>query len=80
VELDELTPNTILRAHPESDEVDRQVQADDGATNFVALVDVLADKHHDEPLPALIEQRWTVLHRQHPLPTIRIHLVLPASS
>ena len=82
-ELDELAPDTVdlldlvLRARPELDAVDLRAQADDGAANLVALVELLTDERHGEPLPALVEQRRIVLHRQHPLPAVRVRLVLP---
>lgn len=82
-ELDELAPDTVdlldvvLRAHPELDAVDLGTQADDRAADLVALVELLADERHGEPLPALVEQCGVVLHRQHPLAAVRVRLVLP---
>ena len=82
-ELDELAPNAVdlldvvLRAHPELDAVDLGTQADDRATDLVALVELLADERHGEPLPTLVEQCRVVLHRQHPLAAVRVRFVLP---
>ena len=59
------------------DPVDLGPQADDRATDLVALVEFLADEGHRQPLPALVEQRRVVLHRQHPLASVRVRLVLP---
>ena len=42
----------------------------------VALVELLTDERHRKPLPALVEQRRVVLHREHPLSAVRIRLVL----
>jgi hypothetical protein len=82
-ELDELAPDTVdpldvvLGACPELDAVDLRAETDDGAADLVALVELLADERHGEPLPALVEQRRVVLHCEHPLAAIRIRLVLP---
>ncbi len=58
------------QAHSELGVVNLRAQADNCTTNLIALIELLASKCHGEPLPALVEQRWIVLHRQHPLPTI----------
>ena len=82
-ELDELAPNAIhlldvvFRSCPELDTVHFRAETDNGATDLVALVELLTDEHHGEPLPALIERRRVVFHREYPLPAVRIRLVLP---
>jgi hypothetical protein len=64
------------RVRPESDAVDLGAQAD-GTANLIALVELLSSESHGEPLPALVKQCQIVLHRQHPLPALRVCLVLP---
>ena len=59
------------------DAVDLGAQANDCAADLVALVELLADKRHGEPLPTLVEQRRVILHREYPLPAIRVRFVLP---
>ena len=81
--FDQFTPDAInlldvfLRACPELDPVDFGPQADDRATDLVALVEFLADESHRKPLPTLVEQRRVVLHREYPLASVRIRLILP---
>jgi hypothetical protein len=82
-ELDKLAPNAVdlldfvLRACPELNAVDLGAQANDCAAYLVAFVQLLTDERHGEPLPTLVEQRRVVFHREHPLATIRVRLVLP---
>ena len=82
-ELDELAPDAVdlldvvLRPCPELDTIDFGAEANDCAADLVALVELLTDERHRKPLPALIEQRRVVLHREHPLAAIRVRLVLP---
>ena len=59
------------------DTVNLRAKTDNGATDLVALVELLTDKRHRKPLSTLIEQRRVVLHREHPLPAIRVRLVFP---
>ena len=47
------------------------------AADLVALVELLTNERHRKPLPALIEQHRVLLRREHPLPAVRIRLVLP---
>ena len=82
-ELDELAPDAVdlldvvLRPCPELDTIDFGAETNDCAADLVALVELLADERHRKPLPALIEQRRVILHREHPLAAIRVRLVLP---
>ena len=82
-EFDEFAPDAVdlldvfLRACPHLDAVNLGAQTDDRAADLVALVEFLANEGHAKPLPALVEQRRVVFHREHPLPTVRIRLVLP---
>ena len=82
-ELDKLAPDSVdlldvvLRPCPELDTIDFRAKTDDGAADLVALVELLANKRHRKPLPALIEQRRVILHREYPLAAIRVRLVLP---
>ena len=81
--LDELAPDAVhlldfvFRTCPELDTVDLRAETDNGATDLVTLVVLLADERHRELLPAPIEQRRVVLHREHPLSAVRIRLKLP---
>ena len=82
-ELDELAPDAVhlldvvFRPRPELDTVHFRAETNHCATYLVAFVELLTDERHRKPLPALIEQRRVVLHREHPLPAVRIRLVLP---
>ncbi len=82
-ELDKLAPDAVdlldvvFRACPKLNTVNLGAETDDGAADLVALVELLANKRHGEPLPALVEQRRVVLHRQYPLAPIRVGLVFP---
>ena len=82
-ELDELAPDAVhlldvvFRPCPELNTVDLRAETHDRAADLVALVELLTNERHRKPLPALIEQRRVVLHREHPLPAVRIRLVLP---
>ena len=82
-ELDELAPDTVhlldvvFRPCPELDTVDLRAETDNGAADLVALVELLTNERHRKPLPALIERRRVVVHRERPLPAIRLFLVLP---
>ena len=81
-ERDEHTPaieflDVIFRACPELDMINFRAEAEDGAADLVALVELLTHERHGKTLPALIEQRWVVLHREHLLAAVCVRLVLP---
>ena len=81
--LDELAPDAVdlldvvFRACPELDTVSFRSETSDGATDLATLVELLTDERHGKPLPALIEQRRIILHREYTLAAIRVRLVLP---
>ena len=81
--FDQFAPDTVdlldvfLRACPELDPVDLGPQADDRATDLVALIEFLAHEGHCKPLPTLVEQRRVVFHREHPLASVCVRLILP---
>jgi len=82
-EFDEFAPDAVdfldvfLRACPKLDAINLRAQADDCAADLIALIEFLTHKGHSKPLPTLIEQRRIVLHRKHPLASVRIRLILP---
>ena len=75
-----LTFDIVFRECPELYMADFREETHDRAADLVALVELLTDERHRKPLPALVEHRRVVLHREHPLSAVRVRLVLPHRS